>query len=132
MRSRNMKLKGMMFAGLIIVISFVYAINVQPVVVGKPDVFSNYYDQFESDRTVYYTQKEELFNDKYENPNLNSKILDSKYIKIESRNLIESTFHTQIDHFNSGYLRSKYLINNDILENLMIKIFVITGLYCYY
>ncbi len=35
MRNKKIKLSGMMFAGMIIVICFVYAINVQPVAFGK-------------------------------------------------------------------------------------------------
>jgi hypothetical protein len=50
MPSRKIKLSGIMFAGLIIVISFVYAINVQPVVFGMTcsSTQAQITDQFET------------------------------------------------------------------------------------
>lgn len=129
MRSRNIKLNGMMFAGLIIVISFVYAINVQPVVVGKPDVFTNYNDQLESYQTFYNLENKDTFNEDAEKAKLESKIFTSKSIKIKHSNLVESTSLSQIAHLKSNNFRFKYLVNNNILENLLFKIFVLSGLY---
>ena len=50
MRNKKIKLSGMMFAGMIIVISFVYAINIQPVVFGEPGWYTYPYklNQFDS------------------------------------------------------------------------------------
>jgi hypothetical protein len=129
MRSRNIKLNGMMFAGLIIVISFVYAINVQPVAVGKPDVNTNYNDYIESYQTVYNLENKDGFIENAENTKLESKIFASKSIKIKPSNLVESTSLPQIAHLKSNNFRFKYLVNNNILENLLFKIFVLSGLY---
>ena len=59
MRSKKIQLSGMMFAGLIIVISFVYAINVQPVVFGKscssiPSQRSNQFDSYNDFNDFFY------------------------------------------------------------------------------
>jgi len=42
MKSKNLKLSGMMLAGVIIIISFAYAINIQPVVIGGSGWFGTY------------------------------------------------------------------------------------------
>ena len=37
MRNQKLKLSGIALAGIIVLVSFVYAINIQPVVIGDPD-----------------------------------------------------------------------------------------------
>jgi len=38
MKSKNLKLSGIMLAGVIIIVSFVYAVNVQPIVIGNSSI----------------------------------------------------------------------------------------------
>ena len=40
MKLKNIKLSGMMVAGIIIIVSFAYAINIQPVVIGDSGFFA--------------------------------------------------------------------------------------------
>jgi len=42
MKKKNLKLTGIMLAGVIVVVSFVYAIDIQPIVIGGPGGFSVY------------------------------------------------------------------------------------------
>ena len=44
MKQKNLKLSGLMLAGVIIIVSFVYAVNVQPVVIGDDRYFAPYSD----------------------------------------------------------------------------------------
>nr|NHJ84226.1 hypothetical protein [Asgard group archaeon] len=42
MKQKNLKLSGIMFAGVIVIVSFVYVIDTQPAVIGNPhaEIFS--------------------------------------------------------------------------------------------
>jgi len=42
MKFRDLRLGGIMFAGVIIIVSFVYAVNIQPVVIGDTGWISSY------------------------------------------------------------------------------------------
>jgi len=42
MKRKNLKLSGMMLAGVIVIVSLIYAVNVQPVVIGGPSWFNTY------------------------------------------------------------------------------------------
>ncbi|HDQ16174.1 MAG TPA: hypothetical protein ENN45_03860, partial [Bacteroidetes bacterium] len=42
MNEKKLKISGLMFAGVIIIVSFVYAVNIQPVVIGHDTYFAPY------------------------------------------------------------------------------------------
>ena len=67
MRNRKIKLNGLMFAGLIIVISFVYAINIQPVVFANQAVYTpiqskNNFDNYNDNKFILTKSNNERSN----------------------------------------------------------------------
>ncbi len=95
MRNKKMKLGGMMFAGMIIVISFVYAINVQPVVFGETSWFSSSFklNQFDSykDFTDFLYKNAVRYKSYYGEPLRGSGDVFIDGLDLESINLAKSS-----------------------------------------
>jgi hypothetical protein len=115
MKTKKLKQSGIMLASLIIIISFVYAIHIQPVVIGKQDLVR-------TDSTTQDTVKIQTSNI-YKLSLENGFEYKCKIKQLNNDEILDNNYCFYWGHYSHSFVRSYYIKNVlTAISSNMIKI----------